>query len=259
MKTLLNFPKAAAALILLSFFCGCSGAPDDKKISSIISGFKWHGLYTFSMDLGGLKAYFDPSPREYVKRLGKDDFYTAGIIFISHDISHLGTLDVKSQIDILTNGSTLIVMPSQEALYLTNVHPGYKAYGFLPGESGRIGGLFIETVPAYDIILQHIAVVDRMKAYNWLGYIITIDGVRIYYTGASQLIPEMKNIHCDILIASIYLKPADISGLVTLAEWTGAKAVIPVGYAPGGVFTEQLEEAQKALYGRCRIMVQEIE
>ncbi len=258
MRLDLNFFRAALTIALFAF-SGCSGTPDDKKISSIIGGFKWSGFYTFSMELDGIKAYFDPNPAEILKPLGKADYYKAGIIFITHDNSHLGDADVKSMLEVLTNSLTIIVMPVQEALYLTNRNSGFNVMGLLPGESGRIGELHIQTVPAYDTILKLIAVADHPRSNNWLGYIISTGGIRIYYTGASQLIPEMRGIRCDILIANIYLKPDDMSGLVTLAQWTGAKAVIPVGYAPNGAYTEQLEQVKKVLSGRCSVIMPEID
>ncbi len=250
----------AADIIMLSALSGCTGAPDDKKISSIIDGFNWSGFYTFSLKLGGLKAYFDPDPAKVVRRLGKDDFNTAGIIFVTHDDSHLGDDDVKSMIEALTNNSTIIVMPSLEAFCLTNRNPGYNVKGLLPGKSIKIGELDIKTVPAYDIVLSDMAMIYHPRSNNWLGYIITTGGVRIYYTGATQLIPEMRNIRCDILISDIYLKPEpDISPLVTLARWTGAKVLIPLGYAPNVIYSGQLEKARKALSGTCSIVIPAID
>jgi L-ascorbate metabolism protein UlaG (beta-lactamase superfamily) len=228
------------------------------KISDFLNGLSWHGFYTFHLVLDGKNIYFDPNPIENSLNFSSAEYHTADIIFISHDNSHQGDQDVKSSIDILTNSNTVIIMPKLEALYLTNKTPFYMVKGLLPGEKAGLGGIEIEAVPAYDVILKNIAVADHPKSNNWIGYIINVNGIRVYYTGASQLVPEMMNVRCDILMSNLFLKPGDVSVLATLAEWTGARILIPMGYASGGMFTPELDKVERALKGKCSIFIPEI-
>ena len=70
----------------------------------------------------------------------------------------------------------------------------------------------IETVPAYNPAKQF-----HPKINEWLGYIVEINGTRIYHAGDTDLIPEMNNIKADM-------------------------AFLPVG----GTYTMGAEEAAKA-------------
>ncbi len=83
-----------------------------------------------------------------------------------------------------------------------------------PGDKIEVKGIKIEAVPAYNINKSF-----HTKASNWVGYVIEIEGVRIYHAGDTDFIPEMKE-----------LKDIDI-------------ALMPVG----GTYTMNAEEAAEAV------------
>jgi L-ascorbate metabolism protein UlaG (beta-lactamase superfamily) len=61
-----------------------------------------------------------------------------------------------------------------------------------------VNGLKIEAVPAYNV--------DKIfhpKANGWLGFIVEIEGVRVYHAGDTDFIPEMKDFQADIALLPV--------------------------------------------------------
>ncbi len=120
-------------------------------------------------------------------------FPKADIILITHE--HHDHLD-KHAIDILKKGNTQIILNRnsqeiiEEGITLEN------------GEMLRIDDDFqIEAVPAYN------TTPDRLKYHpegRDNGYILNMDNVRIYISGDTEDIPEMKNLkNIDIAFISV--------------------------------------------------------
>jgi len=57
-----------------------------------------------------------------------------------------------------------------------------------------LDGFIVETVYAYNINKKF-----HPKENNWVGYIIDIEGIRIYHSGDTDKIPEMNKIKVDIV------------------------------------------------------------
>jgi L-ascorbate metabolism protein UlaG (beta-lactamase superfamily) len=83
-----------------------------------------------------------------------------------------------------------------------------------PKDKIEVKGLTIEAVPSYNRDKPF-----HPRANNWLGYIITIDGSRIYHTGDSDFIPEMEGISADVVLISA-------GGTYTMDAEEAAKAVL---------------------------------
>ncbi len=67
-----------------------------------------------------------------------------------------------------------------------------------PNKKVEEKGIVIEAVPAYNVYKNF-----HPKSNLWLGYIITVDGKRIYHAGDTDLIPEMDNIKADIMLVPV--------------------------------------------------------
>ena len=67
-----------------------------------------------------------------------------------------------------------------------------------PGASYTVGDVTVEAVPAYNTDKDF-----HPKASNWLGYIVTVDGVRVYHTGDTDVIPEMKDVQTDVVLIPV--------------------------------------------------------
>lgn len=66
-----------------------------------------------------------------------------------------------------------------------------------PGDSTEVRNISIEAVPAYNINKP----MHRKKS-GWLGYVITIDGVRLYDAGDCDAIPEGESVNADIRVVT---------------------------------------------------------
>ena len=67
-----------------------------------------------------------------------------------------------------------------------------------PGEKMTIDTLTFEATPAYNTNKQF-----HPKEKGWLGFIIEIDGVRIYHAGDTDFIPEMKTLNVDMALLPV--------------------------------------------------------
>ncbi|MCK5512333.1 MAG: MBL fold metallo-hydrolase, partial [Thermodesulfovibrionia bacterium] len=76
-----------------------------------------------------------------------------------------------------------------------------------PGDKITVQGIEIEAVPAYNIDKQF-----HTKDQDWVGYIFTVRGKRIYIAGDTDYIPEMKALDVDIALLPVsgtYVMTAD--------------------------------------------------
>ncbi len=144
-----------------------------------IENIHWLGHASFRIEDGKTEIYIDPW-----KILEKSP--KADIIFITH-----GHYDHFSPDDIakIRKGKTILVTPKNVASQLQG-----NVISVEPGKTYEIGPLKVTTVPAYNINKKF-----HPKESGWVGYIITLsNGEKIYHSGDTDFIPEMKTIVTDI-------------------------------------------------------------
>lgn len=170
----------------------------------------WLGHDTFRIE-GSKVIYFDP----YEVEAGPK----ADLILITHDhFDHCVPEDVRK----LQKENTVIVTESNSAKKLG----GGDIRKIKPGDSVTIDGVAIEGVPAYNTDKEF-----HPEANGWLGFIVTMDGVRIYHAGDTDFIPEMKDLDVDIALLPVsgtYVMTADQA--VEAARAIGPKLAIPMHY-----------------------------
>lgn len=156
--------------IFIAFFLNSAGSSPEETVKNI----KWFGQAALKINTGKLFIYIDPYQ---LKNPDKAD-----IILITHDHSDHYS---KQDIDKLKKDNQIIIAPFDI---------NGKNIVLLPGKTTTVQGVSIEAVPAYNIkkINYH------PKGKNFAGYILTINGVRIYIAGDTEKIPEMDKINCDI-------------------------------------------------------------
>ncbi len=157
---------------------------------------KWLGHASFRIEADAAVVYIDPwklaQPRP------------ADVICITHSHhDHLSPEDVER----IRKPETVIVGPADCA---NEFGPAFRPIA--PGQTQEIGSVVIEAVPAYNVDQNF-----HQKKEGWVGYLITVDTVRVYHSGDSDYIPEMGSISADV-------------------------AFLPVG----GTYTMTVEEAAQA-------------
>ena len=67
-----------------------------------------------------------------------------------------------------------------------------------PGVRREAEGLALETVPAYNMLKPF-----HPKSAGWVGYILQVDGKRIYIAGDTDATREAKAVRCDVALVPI--------------------------------------------------------
>ena len=177
--------------------------------SAMIDDIHWLGHDTFKI-IGEKVIYTDPFK---IKQKGAAD-----IILITHEHrDHCSPEDVKK----VQSADTVIVAPADCAGKLTGDIRTVK-----PGDRINVKGIDIEAVPAYNTNKKF-----HPQDNNWVGYIFTVKGERIYLAGDTDFIPEMKNYKADIALLPVsgtYVMTAEEA--VTAALTIKPKLAVPMHY-----------------------------
>ena len=145
---------------------------------------KWYGHASFKIS-GEKVIYIDPWKIQ--------DKEKADIILISHShYDHFSLKDIKK----ITTRETEILMTPDCQSKLRDV-PG-RVTLIYPGKKYNVKNILIETTPSYNINKKF-----HPKENDWVGFIINSSGKRIFYTGDTDNISEIKNIKADIALIPI--------------------------------------------------------
>ncbi len=95
-----------------------------------------------------------------------------------------------------------------------------------PGDKAEVCGIPVEAVPSYNTNKPM-----HPKKNGWLGYVVTVEGVRIYVCGDMDDTPDGEAVRCDILLPPIggtYTMNA--AEAAAFANIVAPKTVIPTHY-----------------------------
>ncbi|MDA4128017.1 MAG: MBL fold metallo-hydrolase [Thaumarchaeota archaeon] len=177
---------------------------------------RWLGHDSFLLQ-GSKSVLIDPFK-------SKGDF-KADLILISHEHSdHLSPDDIKR----FSTATTKIVAPKvcQEGLKDFKQEKTFIA----PGSKITIGEVVVEAVPAYNTNkFRSPGHVFHPKEDGRVGYVVTLDGVRFYHAGDTDVIPEMSSVNVDVAflpVSGTYVMTADEA--VEAAKLVKTKVAIPM-------------------------------
>jgi L-ascorbate metabolism protein UlaG (beta-lactamase superfamily) len=129
----------------------------------------------------------------------------ADLVLISHSHGdHLSLPDVRK----IQKNDTVIITTGDCASQLSGDIRVAK-----PGDMITVHGVTVETVPSYNLSKAF-----HPKASSWIGFVITVEGKRIYYAGDTDFVPEMRDIKADIMIMPV-------GGTYTMTAEEAAQAV----------------------------------
>lgn len=203
-------------------------------VENVFKNLRWLGHDAFLLRAGGKNIYFDPF------QLGPG-LPPADLICISHEhYDHCSPADVR----MIQQPSTLIVTETRAAAKLQG-----KIITLAPGARHEVEGVTIETVPAYNTNKQF-----HPQANRWLGFILTVGGVRIYHAGDTDYTPEMKNIRADIALLPVsgtYVMTAEEAAQAAIA--IGPKIAVPMHYGAIVGTNDDARRFAAALAGKVRV------
>ena len=165
----------------------------------------------------GKVFYFDPY------ELGNNYKNDADYIFITH--THYDHLSIEDIIKIKKD-NTIIIGPNDMLDKIRNMFSINDIILVKPNNTYNLFDIKFETVPSYNIDKTF-----HKKEYNWVGYIVTIDDIRIYVAGDTDNVPEIRNINCDIACVPIggtyTMEKTEASELIRSIK---PKLAIPIHY-----------------------------
>ncbi len=161
---------------------------------------KWLGHASFRID--GEKAVVFIDPWKLKTPLPAD------VVCLTH--SHFDHLSVEDVEKILKDGTVIVGPPDCADGF------GDKFQPISAGESRTIGEITVEAVPAYNTDKDF-----HPQSSNWVGYVVAVDGIRVYHTGDTDKIPEMKDINADIALVPV-------GGTYTMTVEQAAQAVADI-------------------------------
>ena len=160
----------------------------------------WLGHASFKLKGEAGTVYIDP----YVL---PEDAEAADVIVMTHEHADHCAVENAGRI---AKASTVIVTTSNCARRCSGDVRTVK-----PGESVEAGGIKVEAVEAY----------NRAKPFHprglGVGVVVSMQGVRIYHAGDTDLIPEMREIRADVALLPI-------GGHYTMDEREAAEAALAI-------------------------------
>lgn len=204
-------------------------------LSDVLSNIQWLGHDGFEISTGGIRLVIDPYQIEARE--------PADILLITHPhFDHCSVDDIEK----IKKPSTVIVTEAESAKKLAGDVRVVK-----PGDRLTVMGIEIEAVPAYNTNKDF-----HPKKNNWLGFIVTIDGVRIYHAGDTDLISEMDDFSVDIALLPVsgtYVMTA--AEAIEAAKKISPKVAIPMHYDAIVGTRDDAEKFKAALEGVCEVVV----
>ena len=212
---------------------------------------EWLGHDSFRVRRGDLVLYFDPY------KLAKY-WPPADIVLISHEhFDHCSPTDIKR---IVKEGTIVIAPPiALDCVAKAGVPRIMEAEPWSPIE---VYGVRVTPVPAYNVNKYRApGRVFHPKEDNRVGYIVEIDGTKIYHAGDTDLIPEMNRI--GSMGIDVALLPVSGTYVMTPEEAAEAariikpRVAIPMHYGSIVASRREAERFKKLLEGEIEVVILE--
>ena len=237
---MIKFNLLSIILILLSFSL-VAFAQSNDDLHKRVENMHWTGQASWRIDTEKMKIYIDPLQLPV-------DSPKADLIFITHSHGdHLSVADIQK----VANENTLLIGPKscEEDLYTTEIK---KIQLVNSGDTLTIENIPVEVVLAYNVKKKY-----HPKEKKFVGYILNIDGVKIYHSGDTDRIPEMKTFNCDVALLPLgqTYTMNSVQEAVDAVLDINPKIAIPMHY---GMYEGKVEDAQKfkqLLEGKVEVII----
>jgi len=168
---------------------------------------QWLGHDSFLLT-GNIKIMTDPFK---ITKQEKTD-----LILISHNhFDHCNIDDLKN---VSTEDTTIVA--ANECIDMLKGFAFKEKIGISPGQEKTVRGIKIRSVRAYNLdkINPDTKKPFHPKEDDKIGFLISLNGITIYHTGDTDLIPEMSDLKPDIALVPV-------SGTYVMTAQEAAKAI----------------------------------
>jgi L-ascorbate metabolism protein UlaG (beta-lactamase superfamily) len=206
--------------------------------------FHWLGHDGFRIVAGGKTIYIDPYQLSKEQH-GKND---ADIVFISHNhFDHLSMDDLKHVV-----GKKTAIVAAKECVEQLKGVDVAEVKGVAPGDKLTVQGIPTEIIAAYNTNKKF-----HPKADGKVGFVITVNNMRIYHTGDTDDIPEMSSAKPDVALVPVsgtYVMTAEEAAKAVNEKIKPTKLAIPMHY---GAIVGSESDAKKfgELVKGCQVQI----
>ena len=159
-----------------------------KELSDFLNNIHWLGHASFRIDTDESVIYLDPWQLSGGPK--------ADLILITHDHEdHCSPSDISN---IQKNDTAIVTIPACKDKLTGQI------FTVKPFDHITVKGIQIEAIPAYNINkINENGKPFHQRDSGYVGYILLIDGWRIFHAGDTDLIPEFSDITVDIALLPI--------------------------------------------------------
>ncbi len=235
-KSFMSLIIGAGVLFVTSLAFGEQVTPEQ-----MVEKIHWLGQAAVKIQAGDQIIYLDPFQ---IKKMDR-----ANIILITH--SHQDHYSPDDLGKVVTE-KTVLIAPKDCAEKMKGKFANQVIVSG-PEMKTNVGGIQVEAVPAYNVVKTKF----HPKENQWVGYILTIDGVRIYHAGDTERIPEMQNITCDIALLPLgqTYTMNSVQEAADAALDVKASIAIPIHYGLYEGKASDAEEFRKLLHGKVTVVI----
>ena len=152
------------------------------------------------------------------------NYNDADIVFITHDhYDHYSEEDI----DKVINKNTTIIIP--EELLTKLFRKGINKNAIItvePNVKYMVQGIKFETIPAYNTNKSF-----HPKENDWVGYIITLNDIRYYIAGDTDITEENRKVKCDVAFVPVGgTYTMDFKEAAQLINEIQPKIAVPIHY-----------------------------
>jgi L-ascorbate metabolism protein UlaG (beta-lactamase superfamily) len=179
----------------------------------------WLGHASFKIEGDAKVVYIDPWQ---LKNGPKAD-----VILITHD--HHDHCSPDDVLKIQKSDTVIVTVPAAAEKLSGTIKE------VTPGDKITAQGLEIRAVPAYNTNkFRSPGVPFHPRESQYVGYVLTVEGTRIYHAGDTDVIPEMESIETDVAllpVSGIYVMTSDEAA--EAANMIKPRKVIPMHVGRG--------------------------